>query len=237
MFPPVPTLGQVPFPSVDDFKEQFDRDFRYSVPAFGAVLEAVVTAGSITAINILNGGQGFRTVPTLTITDATGVGASATVVISSSNPNAGQITGIINLAGGTGYSNPVLTLTGGAGDDTTKRYVRDKDIQRAQTAAFNSFPCDTFETSQIPYAFNLLSAHFLLLNIQASSQGLRGQGEWLVNSKSVGDLTASYTIPDKIAQSPFLSPMTKTPYGLQYLGILAQYLVGNFASVPGMTKP
>lgn len=226
-------------PSPSAFKEQFDRDFPYSVPAYGAVLAAVLSAGSIIQINIIAGGQGYKTAPGLMIEDTTGTGAAATPVISNTNPTAGQVIGVSGLTGGSGYTAPVLTVTGGAGDDTDRRYVRDIDIARAIIAAGILFPCQLPWGSQqnFTYVYNLLSAHFLVLNVTASSQGVRGQGEWFTNSKSVGDLSVAYSIPDRILKSPIWAPLIKTTYGVQFLSLLAQYLVGNVHAVMGATKP
>lgn len=68
--------------------------------------------GVVTSINVLTGGSGYLTAPTVTF--GTG-GASATAVISG-----GVVTNIIVTGGGSGYTaTPSITLTGGSGTGAT----------------------------------------------------------------------------------------------------------------------
>lgn len=78
----------------------------------GALLTATLDpgTGAITAINVATGGSGYTTVPTIFIEDPTGIGASATAVLSGS-----AIQGIEVTNGGEGYTSPVVTITGGGG--------------------------------------------------------------------------------------------------------------------------
>lgn len=70
---------------------------------------AVVTSGSIVAIGTVTAGSGMTAVPTLTITDSTGTGATAICTISG-----GSVTGVQVTNAGSGYSgSPVVTATGG----------------------------------------------------------------------------------------------------------------------------
>jgi hypothetical protein len=91
--------------------------------------------------------------------------------------------------------------------------------------------------TQYQIAFNLLSAHFLVLNLRASSQGINGQYNWAQNSKSVGNVSESFTIPQRIIDNPALMQYTKTNYGAQYLQLLWPQLCGQMFVVAGFTKP
>ena len=91
--------------------------------------------------------------------------------------------------------------------------------------------------TEYTYTFNLLTAHFLVTNLIASSQGIRGQGEWLMQAKTVGDISAQYMIPDRINQHPYLGLLTKTRYGCQYLELMLPKMVGNIITCFGPTKP
>lgn len=86
-------------------------------------------------------------------------------------------------------------------------------------------------------AYGYLAAHFLVLNLRASSQGLNGQYNWDQNSKSVGSVTESFTIPQRIIDNPDFMAYTKTNYGAMYLNLVWPLLVGPMFSVYGRTKP
>jgi len=76
------------------------------------VKREVVDAGhALTSIEVVHGGTGFTTAPTVTITGGGGTGATATASVSG-----GVITGITLGAAGSGYkTNPTITLSGGGG--------------------------------------------------------------------------------------------------------------------------
>lgn len=82
-----------------------------------------------------------------------------------------------------------------------------------------------------------LSAHFLVLNLRASSQGINGQFAWLESSKGVGSVNTSLSIPDRILEDPTFSLLSKTNYGMMYLGLLLPQLAGQMTIVPGSTRP
>ena len=73
------------------------------------VIHAVVTGGAIVAYQIVNPGNGLTAAPVLTITDTSGVGATATAVVS-----AGAVTQVTPGSAGSGYSSsPTVTASGG----------------------------------------------------------------------------------------------------------------------------
>jgi len=69
----------------------------------GAVLTPVVTNGAITGFNIISGGSGYTSAPTITITGGygNGTGAAATAVVTD-----GVVTGVTMTSGGSGYIAP-----------------------------------------------------------------------------------------------------------------------------------
>ena len=72
-------------------------------------IHAVVTGGAIVAYQIVNPGNGLTSPPTLTITDSSGSGATATAVVS-----AGAVTQVLPGSAGSGYSSaPTVTPSGG----------------------------------------------------------------------------------------------------------------------------
>ena len=79
---------------------------------------SVTVKGSVTAINVTNGGSGYTTEPIVSIT---GGGASADEQASASAViTSGTVTGINVVSGGTGYTSiPTITITGGNGSGAT----------------------------------------------------------------------------------------------------------------------
>ncbi len=94
---------------------------------------------------------------------------------------------------------------------------------------------DTQGTFTIAYL--LLAAHYLVISLRNSSQGLNGQYNWAQNSKAVGSVNESFTIPQRVIDNPELMMLTKTNYGAQYLELLLPQLAGQMFSVRGSTRP
>lgn len=116
--------------------------------------------------------------------------------------------------------------------------VLDSDITKAMNQTAIQINQSLF-CSQEEYdiGFLLLSAHNLVMNIRASSQGLSGQFAWLQNSRSVGSVSESLAVPENITQNPLYSFFTKTNYGAQYLMLIFPTLMGQVFTVQGGTTP
>lgn len=114
------------------------------------------------------------------------------------------------------------------GLDTDPKKVRDKDIQQALDQTPIAF-ADGLMVSQSMFTicYMLLTAHFLCENIRSAASGAYGQFSWLQQSKSAGDVSESFAIPQKILNSPFLSALATTKYGARYLAFISPYLIGN----------
>jgi len=119
----------------------------------------------------------------------------------------------------------------------TESTVGDDDIQKAlDEASVNLNP--VFFTTQKAYTIGYLSltAHFLVMNFRASSQGISGTFQWLEASKGVGSVNQSFSIPQYILDHPVLSLLSKTTYGTKYLSMILGQLAGQMFSVCGATK-
>lgn len=116
--------------------------------------------------------------------------------------------------------------------------ILDIDIQKAFNRTNVNFNTSFF-ADQTSYAigFLLLSAHFLVLNIRSSSQGLSGQYNFLQAGKGAGSVNESFSIPQRILDNPEFSMLAKTNYGAQYLFLLLPQLSGQIFTVHGHTKP
>ena len=220
-------------PTVDDFKAQFARDFPFAVPCYGAQGNITVTGGVIGPIGVAAGGIGYLQAPTVAVIDPTGSGAVVTATVAN-----GVVTGFVVGNGGTGYTAPQLVITGGAGSATDASRVTDADIAGAIVDASFNINQGLFDTqANWARAFLFYAAHCMVERLLAAGEGLRSRYSWLVNAKSVGDLAESYTIPENILQSAFLSSISKTRYGARYLEIISPLLVGNMMTNFRITPP
>ncbi len=86
------------------------------------------------------------------------------------------------------------------------------------------------------YGYLLLAAHFMVIALRASSQGLNGQWGWAQNNKSAGQVSEGIEIPERIKNNPDFMQYYKTNYGAQYLNLLWPQLSGQIFAVRGHTK-
>jgi len=116
--------------------------------------------------------------------------------------------------------------------------VQDQDITNAMNDAA-SFINPAFFPGQVPYnvGFFNLTAHFLVMSLRASSQGIAGQFKWLSSSVGVGSVSEGITIPEQISKNPMFSVLSKTNYGMKFLFLILPYLVAPGYTVCGPTKP
>jgi hypothetical protein len=227
-------------PAPSDFKAQFQRDFSFSVPGFGGVAVATwVPGGAITGITIT--APGFRysdaTQLVFTITDPAGTGAT---LHKDAQVTTGGITGAPTVqAGGNGYVQPVVTISGGGGDNTDMLKVTDTDIQNAIGDAVAFDPNQGFFATQADFtrAFLFLTAHYLQQSLLAATEGLSSQYNWLTTSKSVGDVSESYQIPEWAGRDPMLCDFGKTRYGARFLTIISPFLVGHMTALCRASNP
>lgn len=117
--------------------------------------------------------------------------------------------------------------------------ILDADVSRAQSFVNNTTFNPALFCDQNAYniGFNLLTAHYLVTNLRASSQGLNGQFSFLEQSKSVGAIAQQFGIPQRILDNPDWSMLCKTNYGAMYLQQLIPQLSGQIFPVIGRTKP
>lgn len=115
--------------------------------------------------------------------------------------------------------------------------VLDADIAKAmQLTNINFNPCFWANQSSYDVGYFLLSAHYLVMNLRASSQGINGQFSFLEQSKSVGSVSQSFAIPQRILDNPNFSILTKTNYGAAYLELIIPQLSGQVFTVVGRTR-
>lgn len=114
--------------------------------------------------------------------------------------------------------------------------VNDVDITKALSLQQNLINPTLF-TNQNVYSQGalLLAAHFLVQNLRASAQGIAGKFEWLNNSKSVGAVSSSFAIPERLMENPEFAMLVSTVYGTQFLYMVLPLLTGQMFAVAGGT--
>jgi len=116
--------------------------------------------------------------------------------------------------------------------------ISDIKITRAFLEANSLINTSLFsDNDSLTIAFYYLSAHCIVSKYKASNAGLNSVGSNIINSKSVDNVSASYSIPEAYLQRPVFNSYAKTDYGLRYLEMVIPRLVGNVGSVLGTTQP
>jgi hypothetical protein len=116
--------------------------------------------------------------------------------------------------------------------------VLDSDISSAFTFVNMNMNPELFpDQTSYNLGYLLLSAHYLVLNLRASSQGLNGQFNWAQMNKAVGSVSEGFQIPERIQNNPELMMLSKTNYGAQFLQLILPQLAGQVFTVLGHTKP
>jgi hypothetical protein len=119
---------------------------------------------------------------------------------------------------------------------TTVDTVQAADITNALAeAAFNANEAILTTQAKYTLGYLLLAAHYLVVNLRASSQGIAGKYTWLPASQSAGSIAASYQIPQRILDNPELAMLAQTPYGARYLSLILPLLAGQVFAVCGRT--
>jgi hypothetical protein len=225
-------------PTLSDFKAQFVRDFPYATPlspkgVVGASVTPVLTGDQVSLITVNSGGSGYdRQTPEVVIYGGGGVGAKATATVTG-----GAITAIVMTAQGFGYTSLPSVYIAAGGDNTLDDKVTDYDLARAFTAGWINVSQSLFSSqAAFTYAMNLLAAHYLCTTVRAGGSGIHGQSDWVVNSKTAGNVTSSYAIPARVLRHPLLSKLSKTTYGSQFLELVSPQLIGNLGTFYGPAR-
>lgn len=116
--------------------------------------------------------------------------------------------------------------------------VLDADIAKAfQFVNVNVNPCLFADQGSYNVGYLLLSAHYLVMNLRASSQGINGQFNFLQQSKGVGSVSEAFGIPQRILDNPDWAILCKTNYGAQFIQLILPQLAGQVFTVCGSTRP
>jgi hypothetical protein len=87
--------------------------------------------GEVVKVNITNSGSGYTSVPTVTFTSSSGIGAAATAVLGTGS-NAGKVIAVNLTNGGSGYKQPpVISFVGGGGTNAAAVTIIETNIDKA----------------------------------------------------------------------------------------------------------
>jgi hypothetical protein len=118
-------------------------------------------------------------------------------------------------------------------------YVQDSDISRALNEVSLEINKNLFESQNVyTTAYLYFSAHILCINMMTSNKGLNSNYSWLLISKNVADVGASYSIPTYISNNMVFSTYAKTWYGVRYLEyVYTRARIASAFVVQGISNP
>lgn len=121
-------------------------------------------------------------------------------------------------------------------EDDVFNFIQDSDIAKAMGQAklsINSrFGADDDERVLI---FLHLVAFYLLLDLKNAGASVGSSFNGVVSSKSVGDVSESYAIPEYITKNPLYSMYAQNGYGLKYLSLIMPYMACTLGFFEGRT--
>lgn len=112
------------------------------------------------------------------------------------------------------------------------------DITNAMQDAANTINPSICPNQQFyTVAFLLLAAHFLVMSLRASSQGITGQFNFVQGGKGAGPANESFVVPAEMQSNAVMNILSKTHYGVKYYFYIKPYLTAPIFSVCGQTQP
>ena len=115
--------------------------------------------------------------------------------------------------------------------DDYNSYITDYDIEKAYVEASDSFNINLFNINKdkeiIKHCYLLLTAHFLTKDL--------GLNDFIISSKSVGSVSASYGIPQELLNKPIYNYLSSTKFGMKYLYHMYFRIMGNIKVIRGTT--
>lgn len=117
-------------------------------------------------------------------------------------------------------------------------YVQDSDITKAFAEAkilFNQTLWSSDDNIKIGYLY--LTAAYLVNDLRAAMGGISANAFMPLSSRSVGNVSEAYAIPDAFKNNPSYAFLMQSAYGLKYLSLVLPQLVGNVTAAAGDTLP
>lgn len=121
-------------------------------------------------------------------------------------------------------------------EEDYNNYINDNDILKAMGQARGMININLFNGNKelLTICFLLLTAHYLIVDLNMSKGN--GASGFMITSKSVDGVSASYGIPQTLLNSPLFSYLAKTEFGLKYIQYIMPMLNGYNRIVHGTTS-
>lgn len=220
-------------PSIAQFQAQFPRDWPY-----GKGTDSVTPGDIQNAINeafgLFHPGLWNSCIPTFSAS------ITGTTVLNSNTISAlSSVYGLLPGQTITGLGIPALSTIQLVGASSV--VISANATASAAGVALQVGGTAGYTVSEATIAYCYLSAHLLVLSLQnagglgapLSFQGAGSSGGGTVESKTVGSVSVTYSIPDRVKNSPSLAQYMRTGYGQKYLQMLAPKIPGRRIVVVG----
>lgn len=114
-------------------------------------------------------------------------------------------------------------------------FINDIDIEKAFSQAKNMININLFASNDelLKICYLLLTANYLVIDLSMANGN--GTSNFLISSKSVDGVSASYAIPETILKNPLFNYLSYTQFGLKYLNYLLPKLNGYSTIIRGTT--
>lgn len=121
-------------------------------------------------------------------------------------------------------------------NDNVFNYITEEQISEAFAEAQINFNPELFEEcNYIHTAFYYLAGHYLVIDLNIMNAPFATGFMGLLQSKSVGSVSASFGVPSWVLSDPNLGLYAQTQFGLKYLSLLLPLLNGQLFLVQGKT--
>ena len=122
--------------------------------------------------------------------------------------------------------------------DNENNYTLDSDIDRAFVEAYANFNENLFETEDLKkIAFYYLSAHYLCIDRRNADGSYGSNVSGMMQSKTVGNVSASYVVPQRYLKNPYFAFLAQTGFGNKYLSYILPRSVARCMWVAGRSLP
>ena len=120
-------------------------------------------------------------------------------------------------------------------NDSVFNYITDDQISEAFIEAQVNFNEELFNCKNVNQIFYYAAGHYLVIDLNIMQAPFATGFMGLLQSKSVGSVSASFGVPQWVLNDPNLGLFAQTQFGLKYLSLLLPYLTGQIMIVQGKT--
>lgn len=121
--------------------------------------------------------------------------------------------------------------------DDVYDYINDNDIVKAIEQMKCLLPASRLPEDICNMAQYWLTAHCLIHDLRSSNAGLASTITLPVTSRSVGSVSESYGLSQRLLQNPAYTFYITSNYGFKYLSLVLPYVSVSVGVVSGWTQP